>query len=117
MRYSEAVERFLILTVVFSVLAVAGVGVPTAAAALTDLSAEYKLTYSIVDQADTERFSVTADNKGGVELFFPFISGGCIAVNELKVQSVEPGEAGRQIVNLVWRSDRGAPCKAFLQVK
>src|SRR5665647_1515470 len=114
MRYSEAVKRFFILTVVFSVLAVAGVGVPKAAAAPTNLSAEYKLTHSIVDQVNTERFSVIADEKGKVELFFPFISGGCIAVNELKVQSVETGAGGIQTVNLVWHSDRGAPCKAFI---
>lgn len=91
--------------------------VPDKESTSVDLTTMYKLTHSVVDREGREQFSVTSDDKGRVDLVYPFISGGCIKVNELKIQSVESGEGGLQIINLVWRSDRGAPCKAFLRVK
>ena len=88
-----------------------------AVAAPIDLSADYKLKYSVIDAGQTEQFSIIADDNGKVELLAPFISGGCIAINEVKVQSVELGADGVQTVNLLWNSDRGAPCKGFMSVK
>lgn len=87
------------------------------AAALTDLSAVYKLDYVIGDGNLQDQFQVTTDEKGMVQLIYPFISGGCIAINELKIQSVEIADNGVKTVNLIWNCDRGRPCKAYIPVQ
>ncbi len=86
-------------------------------AATENLSAECKLTYSVVDAGLKEQFSIRSDDAGKIEVLAPFISGGCIAINEVKVQSVVMGDDGIQTVNLVWNSDRGAPCKGYMPVR
>jgi hypothetical protein len=99
-------------------IATAMLMVPGAAvAAETDLSAAYKLEYSIGDGDLKDQFQVTAGDNGMVELVFPFISGGCIAVNQLKVQSVELADNGVKTVNLLWNCDQGRPCKAYIPVQ
>lgn len=96
-------------------------GLPRAEAATAnvnaDLSVEYKLSYSVVDAEPKAKFSVTADEQGVAELRFPFISGGCIVLNDLKIDSIEAEEDGVKTFNLLWRSDRGAPCKAYMPVQ
>lgn len=86
-------------------------------AAADDLSAAYKLEYSIVDGNFGDHFQVTQGDDGVVELLYPFISGGCIAVNELIIKSVEPGNNGVPTVNLLWNCDQGRPCKAYIPVQ
>ena len=86
-------------------------------AATENLSADYKLKYSVVDAGQREQFSIRSDDAGKIEVLAPFISGGCIAINEVKIQSVVMGDDGIQTVNLVWNSDRGAPCKGFMPVQ
>ena len=114
MRYDRLVAGFLIVAVAaaWSFLLPGRVAVASA-----DLSADYKLKYSVVDAGPKDQFSISADENGRVEVLAPFISGGCIAINDLQVQSVELGEAGVQIVNLLWNSDRGAPCKGFMPMQ
>ena len=86
-------------------------------ASTENLSSDYQLKYSVVDAGLKEQFSIRADDAGKIEVLAPFISGGCIAINEVKVQSVVMGDDGIQTVNLVWNSDRGAPCKGFMPVQ
>lgn len=89
----------------------------SSAAAADDLSAAYKLEYVIVDGDHDDQFQVTQGDDGVVRLVYPFISGGCIVVNELIVQSVEPGDNGVTTINLLWNCDQGRPCKAYIPVQ
>ena len=114
MRYDRLVAGFLIVAVAAAWTFLLPV---RSAVASADLSADYKLKYSVVDAGPKDQFSITADENGRVEVLAPFISGGCIAINDLKVQSVELGAEGVQTVNLLWNSDRGAPCKGFMPMQ
>lgn len=106
---------FLAVMMVFALAAAAAPG--RAAAGDADLSAVYKLAFSIEDGTLNEQFSVTADAQGLVALAYPFISGGCINVNELQVQAIKYDNNDVKIVDLLWNCDRGRPCKAFLPVR
>ena len=88
-----------------------------AAVAAGDLAAEHNLVYSLEDGGWGDKLAITADGKGRVALTAPFISGGCIAVNELKILSITAGDDGLRTVNLLWNSDHGAPCKAAIPMK
>ncbi|HEX2928055.1 MAG TPA: hypothetical protein VHP38_17660 [Ruminiclostridium sp.] len=101
----------------FVLIIIAAMAPSGGAAALNDLSAEYQLDYATSDGNLHDQFQVTADEKGTVQLIYPFISGGCIAINELKIQSVEVADNGVKTVNLLWNCDRGQPCKAYIPVQ
>lgn len=101
----------------FVLLVVVSMAPSGGAAALTDLSAVYKLDHAIGDGNLHDQFQVTTDDKGTVQLIYPFISGGCIAINELKIQSVEMADNGVKTINLLWNCDQGRPCKAYIPVQ
>ncbi|MHC1758235.1 MAG: hypothetical protein AB9917_01745 [Negativicutes bacterium] len=111
-------DRFTTGVLMLVIAVVATFSLPVEVFAATEnLSADYKLKYSVVDAGRKEQFSIRSDDAGKIEVLAPFISGGCIAINEVKMQPVAMGEDGIQTVNLVWNSDRGAPCKGFMQVQ
>ena len=91
-------------------------GTAGAALAAGDLSAEHNLTYTLADGGYGDQFAITAEG-GKVQLTVPFISGGCIAINELKILSITAGDDGLRTVNLLWNSDHGAPCKAAIPTR
>lgn len=78
------------------------------------LSEQYGLTFRLGEQVSSEKFSVVADTQGRVEMRVPFISGGCIQTNELTIVLVKDGEEGEKVINLLWNTDYGAPCKAAI---
>ena len=104
-------RRFWTVLICVALLMAGSAGAVLAAG---DLSAEHNLTYSLADGNRGDRFAITADAKGRVALTVPFISGGCIAVNELKILSITTADDGLRTVNLLWNSDHGAPCKAAI---
>jgi len=114
MRRDRLTTGFLMLVIALVTMLCFPVGV---FAATENLSADYQLKYSVVDAGTKEQFSIRSDDAGKIEVLAPFISGGCIAINEVKVQSVVMGDDGIQTVNLVWNSDRGVPCKGYMPVQ
>ena len=104
-------RRFWTVLICVTLLMAGSAGAVLAAG---DLSAEHNLAYSLADGNRGDRFAITADGKGRVALTVPFISGGCIAVNELKILSITTADDGLRTVNLLWNSDHGAPCKAAI---
>ena len=104
-------RRFWTVLICVALLMAGSAGAVLAAG---DLSAEHNLAYSLADGNRGDRFAITADGKGRVALTVPFISGGCIAVNELKILSITTADDGLRTVNLLWNSDHGAPCKAAI---
>ena len=73
-------------------------GTAGAVLAAGDLSAEHNLTYTLADGGYGDQFAITAEG-GKVQLTVPFISGGCIAINELKILSITAGDDGLRTVN------------------
>lgn len=116
MRFGGYFTRILATAVAAVIMTTAAPAVAAVPAA-DELSARYRLAYSVEDAGYGDKLAITSDGKGRVELQVPFISGGCIAVNEVKLLSEVKGEDGLRTLNLLWNSDRGAPCKAALPVK